>query len=113
MSSPEGRALIEKLPLEDLISLTLVMAPKLGRLGAAAQAGECLRPDPYTKADFRPCTTVSKRPEPKCPGGPGQGARGVQKVEGQGNLISTFLSTGGQLLKSDVRSSRQLMISGA
>ena len=32
MSTPEGRALIEKLPLEDLIGLMLIMAPKIGRV---------------------------------------------------------------------------------
>ena len=37
MSTPEGRAMIEKLPLEDLIRRALKMAPKLGRVHDAVR----------------------------------------------------------------------------
>jgi hypothetical protein len=38
MNTPEGRLALEKLPLEDLIGLTLILAPKVGRVLEAVRA---------------------------------------------------------------------------
>ena len=38
MNTPEGRAALEKLPLEDLIGLSLILGPKVGRILEAVRA---------------------------------------------------------------------------